>query len=675
MPEAKSIVFQHCPDLYRYQRRKTRVVMVGDVAVGGENPIRLQSMTTTPTMDTEATVAQTIRMVEAGCEIVRITAPTAEDARNLKNIKAGLLAKGVTVPLVADIHFRPDAALEAAEHVEKVRINPGNYSDAKIFKTKEYTDEEYALELTRIEEKFTPLVLKMKRLGRALRIGTNHGSLSDRIMNRFGDTPEGMVESALEFVRICQKHDFHDIILSMKSSNPKVMIATYRLLAARMQELGMDYPFHLGVTEAGGGEDGRIKSAIGIGSLLEDGIGDTIRVSLTEDPEYEVPVARSLALRYPPELQEEPGVSTDAPYTESLFAYKRRESSNVTIGPIKLGGSNPPRFISSFAEEFRTPESLEKFLDACQKQPPHQMPEILEWPVLHAQDIVDLSTLKKNLKNISNRIGILASFPLHRQELWPAAQDAELIAPEGSADAQTWASFLAQAPQKPLLLRRRSLKELLEAVRICEEAGRTDLILSLEGASTSRLVKSVRALASALRGQNKSYPIHLRAPGQKNSEDQRIASSILLGSLLCDGIGDSVQAGNGVDPLRDLELMVNILQGTGTRISKTEFVSCPSCGRTLFDLQSTTERIQSKTGHLKGVKIAIMGCIVNGPGEMADADFGYVGGAPNRINLYVGKNCVEKNVPTEIADERLIHLIKTHDKWVDPPQMGGSQPL
>jgi (E)-4-hydroxy-3-methylbut-2-enyl-diphosphate synthase len=521
-------------------RRPTREVMVGRVGVGGSNPIRVQSMTTTLTKDVDATVAQTIRLVEAGCEIVRITTPTVQDARALGETRAKLRAMGIDVPLVADIHFSPAAAMEAAEHADKVRVNPGNFADSRQFKTRDYTDEEYAAELLRIEERFTPLVLKCKERGVAMRIGTNHGSLSDRIMNRFGDTPEGMCESALEFVRICRKNGYHAVILSMKASNPKVMIAAYRLLAQRMDEEGMDYPFHLGVTEAGNGEDARIKSAIGIGSLLCDGIGDTIRVSLAEEPENEVPVAFEIARK------------CAASGLPAVPDFGQRQAAS---GQVRVHGSYVRR------------------------------------PADQVGGIGGHSTIA-------------------------------VVGPGPRAD-------LAAVP-----------------------AG----ALTAGGATAAQLIRAARELAS----QPGDAPIHLRI-----ETADLVEASVGLGSLLCDGIGDSVEIAAGV-PEQAEELAFNILQASGARLSRTDYVACPGCGRTLFDLESTTNRIKGKTAHLPGVRIAVMGCIVNGPGEMADADFGYVGSAPGKVNLYVGKEQVARGIATDEADERLIDLIKSHGRWVEP---------
>ncbi|HVA25773.1 MAG TPA: (E)-4-hydroxy-3-methylbut-2-enyl-diphosphate synthase [Chloroflexota bacterium] len=523
-------------------RRPTREVMVGNVGVGGSNPIRVQSMTTTLTKDVDGTVAQCIRLVEAGCEIVRITTPTVQDAKALGEIKAKLRARGIQVPLVADIHFSPAAALEAAEHADKVRINPGNFADSRQFRVREYSDEEYAAELVRIEGRFTPLVLKCKERGVAMRIGTNHGSLSDRIMNRFGDTPEGMCESALEFVRICRKHDYHELIPSMKASNPKVMIAAYRLLAQRMDEEGMDYPFHLGVTEAGNGEDARIKSAIGIGALLADGIGDTIRVSLAEEPENEVPVAFEIARRAQP---------------VSLPAVPDFSDQRSAAGQVRVHGSYARR------------------------------------PTDQIGGIGGHSTIS-------------------------------VIGPGPRAD-------FGDAPAGALIAR---------------------------GATAAEVIRAGRELAA----QPGDAPIHLRMESAN-----LIEASIGIGSLLCDGIGDSVEIAAGVPEQAD-ELAFNILQASGARLSRTDYVACPGCGRTLFDLESTTNRIKGKTAHLPGVRIAVMGCVVNGPGEMADADFGYVGSAPGKVTLYVGKEQVARGIATKEADERLIDLIKSHGRWVEPAE-------
>ncbi len=692
--------------------------MVGDVGVGGDNPIRLQSMTTTPTTDVDATVAQSIRMIEEGCEIVRITAPKMADARALGEIRKKLDAKGFSkIPIVADIHFNPECAMEAATHVEKVRVNPGNYADFKAFKTLEYSDAEYAAELSRLEERFTPLVLKCKTLRRSMRIGCNHGSLSDRIMNRYGDTPLGMVEAALEFVRIGQKNNYFDIILSMKASNPKVMIEAYRLLVARMDEEGMDYPLHLGVTEAGYGEDGRIKSAIGIGSLLNDGLGDTIRVSLTEDPEFEIPIARLIVRATSDERQatsdESAPVAGRLSHVEDIYSYARRPTRELQVGPFKLGADNPVRVINDFSAwlgQAKTGEDAARMilelLEAELKSGKDTVPEILEWTITSRRDLQYLQKCRQALGAVTSRLAFLGRFGdlALAQEGLASVHLAQFAAARTLPDTERQDQFrqfikAAKAANVPVLLesgpchkgRLLPAQNLIRGIGICEAEGHRDLLISLNLPSVQEVVANVRLATALLRARSSSfpaasggesingsptipsgmtafpsYPIHLRYPGKEFFEDERIEASVAFGSLLCDGIGDSVQTGQGVAPKKDLELLYNILQGAGVRITKTEFVSCPSCGRTLFDLQTTTERIKEKTGHLKGVKIAIMGCIVNGPGEMADADFGYVGGAPGKINLYVGKDCVEKGIPFEKSDERLIHLIQAHGKWVDP---------
>ncbi len=686
----------YTPDLFLYNRRKTRVVPVGDVLVGGNNPIRLQSMTTTPTTDVEGTVAQSIRMIEAGCEIVRITAPKMADARALGDIRKSLNAKGYAkIPLVADIHFNPECAMEAANHVEKVRVNPGNYADFKAFKTLEYSDAAYADELVRIEERFTPLVLKCKQLGRSMRLGCNHGSLSDRIMNRYGDTPLGMVEAALEFVRICQKNSYYDIILSMKSSNPKVMIEAYRLLVARMDEEEMDYPLHLGVTEAGYGEDGRIKSAIGIGSLLHDGLGDTIRVSLTEDPEFEIPVAQQIVTAYTPSKE---AISQEAEpsrarlsHVPDVYSYLRRPTRELAIGPFKIGADHPVRVFNDFSPWLKQAASGEdaakmilELLEAELKTGRDNVPEIIEWNITTASDLEKFLHCRKALGKETSRIAFFGRFAdLELAKIGVASVHiASFSAPRTMSDGERMEQFheflrAAARARVPVMLESGACqrgylepaRNLLRGIENAEREGVKELMISFQLPTVHQMIANVRLITALLRERTQdtpSHPIHLRYPGREFFEDQRIEASIAFGALLADGIGDSVQTGQGVAPGKELELLYNILQGAGVRITKTEFVSCPSCGRTLFDLQSTTERIKQQTGHLKGVKIAIMGCIVNGPGEMADADFGYVGGAPDKINLYVGKECVEKGIPTAEADGRLIQLIKSHGKWVEP---------
>jgi (E)-4-hydroxy-3-methylbut-2-enyl-diphosphate synthase len=579
-------------DLFSYRRRLSRVVSVGGLGFGGANPIRVQSMITSDTMDTEACVRETLGLVAAGCELVRITAPTVKDAANLKNIREELNRRGCLVPLVADIHFKPEAAMEAAKWVEKVRINPGNFADSKKFNIRDYSDAEYAAELERIRERFTPLVQLCKERGVALRIGTNHGSLSDRIMNRFGDSPLGMVESALEFARIARDLDFHQMIFSMKASNPKVMIAAYRLLVARLNSEGRDwnYPIHLGVTEAGDGEDGRIKSAIGIGSLLSDGIGDTIRVSLTEDSVHEIPVARALIAPIATRVGEDAD-PPDAP-AWPLFEYKRRASEPMELsgiaGTVTLGGVDPVRVVVPL-----------RVADAVA----HKLQALGEYrPELVLDDLPLLEIDPRSRKEIA----AINAIPEPR-----------LVTVCDGLPLEPVAAFRLLAarvdPRHPILLK--------DTLR---EHGGSDFLANL------------------------------------------LSSSSALGSLLCDGIGDAILIRNEEAPGQSLRLAYNILQAAGVRIFKTDYVACPSCGRTLFNLQETTARIKASTSHLKGVRIAVMGCIVNGPGEMADADFGYVGGAPGKVNLYVGKTAVKFNIPESEAVERLVDLIKEHNKWVDP---------
>jgi (E)-4-hydroxy-3-methylbut-2-enyl-diphosphate synthase len=556
------------------------------------------------------------------------------------------------VPLVADIHFSPAAALEAAEHVEKVRVNPGNYADSKAFAVREYSDAEYAAELERIRQRFAPLVLKCKQRGVAMRIGTNHGSLSDRIMNRFGDTPRGMVESALEFVRICRDLDYHDVIFSMKASNPKVMIQAYRLLVARLDALGWDYPLHLGVTEAGGGEDGRIKSAIGIGALLDDGLGDTVRVSLTEDPEAEVPVAFRLVAPYNAaggaRLADRLPPRPNLPDARDPYAYARRQATELPS--IELGGAHPTRVVLDADARAVTSEGEEV--------PP---PDFVRRAAGSSKDELPI------LGQPATSLILEASTPAEAGQTPP---NTALLTPAAGADDTAIAAAAAERGL-PLLLEEAgndfaaTVEALLARSARCATSGAT-LVLALRLPDTSQTIRGYRLLASRLAKRGQRYPLHLVAPPADDPDEARLRTSIVLGSLLCDGIGDSVEVPGDLAPEARLELAFNVLQGSGARITRTEYVACPSCGRTLFDLQETTARIRARTGHLKGVKIAIMGCVVNGPGEMADADFGYVGGAPDRVNLYVGKEVVERGVPQAEADERLVDLIRRRGRWTEP---------
>ncbi len=591
-----------CDSPFFYKRRLSREVKVGKVGIGGSNPVRVQSMITCDTMDTAASITQSLELAEVGCEIVRITAPTVKDARNLELIVQGLRERGCDVPIVADIHFKPDAAMEAAKWVDKVRINPGNYADSKKFATREYSDEQYEAELARIRERFSPLVELCKVRGIALRIGTNHGSLSDRIMNRYGDTPLGMVESALEFARVARESNYHALIFSMKSSNPKVMINAYRLLAARLAEEGADwnYPIHLGVTEAGDGEDARIKSAIGIGSLLADGIGDTVRVSLTEDSVHEIPVARALV-----ERTSRPAAGRDraapGPYSISFdpFSYGRRVTERLLL-PAVADPATPQLGVGG-------------------------------------EELIRVVVRRTSYEKIAHKIANMGDY---KPEIVYEESGVEEVDPRDDA-----AMARLHAMPEPRLV---TIKEGVDLPTVA----------------------AFRLLAARLPAR---HPILLKdtfsgAPRKPDADflSTLLKASIHIGSLLCDGIGDAILVQGEEAPGQALRLSYNILQAARSRIFKTDYVACPSCGRTLFNLQTTTARIKAATLHLKGVKIAIMGCIVNGPGEMADADFGYVGGAPGKVNLYVGKTPVKFNIPEADAVERLQDLIREHGKWMEP---------
>jgi (E)-4-hydroxy-3-methylbut-2-enyl-diphosphate synthase len=665
----------YCPSRHRTVRRLTRVVNVGGVAVGGLNPLRLQSMTTSDTEDVAATVAQAIRLAEAGCEIIRITAPNKAAAAALKEIRQQFRAAGFNQPLVADIHFLPAAAMEAVEHVEKVRVNPGNYADKKKFAVLEYTDAAYAEELERLHAAFSPLVLRAKELGRSLRIGTNHGSLSDRIMNRYGDSPHGMVESALEFIRIAESHGFRDMILSMKSSNPKVMVAAYRLAAARMTELGMDYPLHLGVTEAGEGEDARIKSAIGIGSLLADGLGDTIRVSLTEDPWHEIPVCRAIVRRAEAFAALGAGSSVKLPADPTdPFSFTRRATETIELSPKCLAGSGevPRVVVRSIAGLADWQAAAKELLDAHAAQREVRAEGLL----VRLDDVAQAASLRSLRKALGPSVPALfvetsvapADFPFDGSgsrlvvvKAFAAGDAAELKA-WGEAivkhdallavdlDGATLAALtkeLAAIPSGRLILTSSQPQDGLHATGTYRELVRCADIAQLQAPLWIRAT-----VANAV----------LIDPG---FQSRLIEASIHAGGLLVDGYGDFLSCETTTTTAKSLTLAFDILQGARMRQTKTEYVACPSCGRTLFDIQSTTLKIKERTGHLKSVTIAVMGCIVNGPGEMADADFGYVGGAPGKINLYVGKTPVKFNIPQEEAVERLVDLIKEKGRWVE----------
>ena len=657
----------YCSSLTAYQRLKTLEVKIGDLLLGNGHPIRVQTMTTTDTMDTIATVEQSIRCIEAGAELVRITAPSKKEAENLKVIRDELRRRGYHTPLVADIHFTPNAAEIAARIVEKVRVNPGNYVDKKKFEFIEYTDADYLEEIDRIRERFTPLVRICREYGTAMRIGTNHGSLSDRIMSRYGDTPMGMVESAMEFLRIARDESYHNIILSMKSSNPQVMVQAYRLLIQAMdQEFGVCYPLHLGVTEAGDGEDGRIKSAIGIGTLLEDGIGDTIRVSLTEDPEFEIPVCRDIVRRY-----NEMGTPVTLPVVDKLpwspFEYRRRESFAVE----NIGNGQVPVVIADLhrIDELK-PENLQSIgyqYDA----------ETDKWAIGDAAaDFVYTGTRPVNfalpgtLRNVVDaaywNADDASQCPIFSLESYQAASNHS-----GRMNFVMMDAYSGGTAPDPDILQRLAADP---TVVLC---------LSSDHANA---MQSVRRVFVDLETYGVRNPVILVTDSPKNTPDEHLIHfATETGALLLEGLGDGISLGfRGTQslenprvhgrtylPVKDIYQFANntafsILQATRTRISKTEYISCPSCGRTLFDLQETTAKIRSVTHHLKGVKIAIMGCIVNGPGEMADADFGYVGSGPGKITLYKGKEIVKRNVDSEVAVEELIGLLREHDAWVEP---------
>jgi (E)-4-hydroxy-3-methylbut-2-enyl-diphosphate synthase len=642
---------QYCNSLIQYSRRKTVEVNIGSVPMGGENPIRIQSMTTVDTMDTAGSVAQVIRMVNAGCEYVRITAPSMKEAQNLQAIKEQLRAQGYDVPLVADIHFTPNAAELAARIVEKVRINPGNYADKKRFEEIEYTDSAYEAELARIRQKFAPLVKICKEYGTAMRIGTNHGSLSDRIMSRYGDTPLGMVESALEFLRICEDLQYYNIVLSMKSSNPQVMVQAYRLLVQKLDEENFKpYPLHLGVTEAGDGEDGRIKSSVGIGTLLEDGLGDTIRVSLTEEPEAEVPVAQMLADRYAHRSHHAEIKAIDH-YPINPFVYTRR----ITHEVLNIGGHQVPRVIADFStKEKITPASL--FAIGY-----NYAVNLDKWNISDmACDYVFTGNAVIDFE-IPGTLGLIYNYETwlqnnERSRVYPFMKVQQYLQPGKRSQVLNFVYCMVDDLNKALIEKLKTDKTSVLIIGTYNDHGMAEQ----------------RRMFVDLINQHCNVPVVISRAYQDLSPDRfQLFSATDVGGLLVDGLGDGVflAATNcGGDRLVN-STAFNILQATRTRISKTEYISCPSCGRTLFDLQETTAKIRSRTFHLKGVKIGIMGCIVNGPGEMADADYGYVGSGPGRITLYRGKEVVKRNVPTAKAVDELIGLIQEDGVWTEPPAL------
>ena len=632
----------YCNNLFKRSRFKTREVRIGNLKMGGDQPIRVQSMTTTDTMDTEGSVEQSIRMIDAGCELVRLTAPSKKEAENLGVIREALSKKGYETPLVADIHFTPNAAEIAAKKVEKVRVNPGNYADKKKFEELEYTDESYQAELDRIEEKFTPLVLLCKEHGTAMRIGTNHGSLSDRILSHYGDTPEGMVASAMEFLKICAKNDFHELVISMKASNTLVMVQAYRLLVAEMLKNNMNYPLHLGVTEAGDGEDGRIKSAVGIGALLADGLGDTVRVSLTEIPEAEIPVAQKLIQQFDYE-------STDdvVPFEGNLpynpFAYKRRDANAV----LNIGDKSAPVVFADLSEQrdikpanfFGFGYNYSKSLDKWSTQ------DLAADYVFVGDHTIDFE--------IPGLLGLVVN-----ANVWKTSYK----------DKKHCYPLFDHIPkEKEMHSKLNFLRWEAENLNLehLKDLDKTVLVLST---NEKDFVQKVRRFYVELLNKNISIPVVLQnTTTTEDSEQFQLNQSANLGALFIDGFGDGVWIKN---TSRIPMTLINstsfgILQATRTRISKTEYISCPSCGRTLFDLQETTAKIRKSTAHLKGLKIGIMGCIVNGPGEMADADYGYVGTRPGKIHLYKEKTVIKKNVPEDQAVEELIELINSYGDWVE----------
>jgi (E)-4-hydroxy-3-methylbut-2-enyl-diphosphate synthase len=651
-------VLGYCDSLVNYKRRKTLTVKLGDMMLGSEHPILPQSMTTTDTMDTMGSVDQIIRMVNAGCQLVRLTAPSINEAQNLAEIKKELQKRGIKVPLVADIHFTPNAAELAAKIVEKVRVNPGNYADKKKFNLIEYTDADYQEELDRIREKFTPLVKICKEYGTAMRIGTNHGSLSDRIMSRYGDTPLGMVESAMEFLRICEDENYHNIVLSMKSSNPQVMVQAYRLLVKTMKngltkrimpngdDLTGAYPLHLGVTEAGDGDDGRIKSALGIGTLLEDGIGDTVRVSLTEDPEFEVPVAKKLIARY--EKQTENISKKDETYHSFFnpFYYTKRESIEV----YNLGKSQVPRVIANYATfEKVNPEDLKAIghlYDA----------NLDKW---HMSDMgADYIYLGKTKVDFMLPMGLKAIYDI---DTWNVVSDKSNAYPMFNAS-----EFLTNfsSSSKTLNFVKANTNEIND-IFLNKLKEHKNLVLILCN-DENKPMREFRSAFLKLQSQQINNPVIINPIYHEDEEHFMLFASTDIGALLIDGFGDGLLVeASQVSMNRVNEICFGILQAARTRISKTEYISCPSCGRTLFDLQETTAMIRKRTDHLKGIKIAIMGCIVNGPGEMADADYGYVGSGIGKITLYKGKEVVKRNIPSENAVNELIDLIRNNGDWVE----------
>ena len=639
-------MYKYCSSLVKYKRFNTRTVDIGDIPIGSKFPIRIQSMTTTNTLDIKETINQSIRIFKAGSDYVRITAPSIKEARALKDIKKGLNDKGYKKPLIADIHFTPNAAIEAAKIVEKVRINPGNYADRKNFKIFEYTDSEYNDELLRIHERFSPLVKICKENGTAMRIGTNHGSLSDRIMNRYGDTPLGMVESAMEFIRICEDLNYHSIVLSMKSSNTIVMVEAYRLLVNQMIKEKMNYPLHLGVTEAGEGEDGRIKSALGIGTLLEDGLGDTIRVSLTEEPEFELPVASTLVERYV-KSRDSKELKKNKVNPINPFEYNRRNTNMI----LNIGGDNVPCVINDLnLLESITPDVLTKLGYTYYKKDD-------KWGISDlACDYIDIG--KKEIDfDLPGTLGVIQSFSIwktsKKNQHYPFLNVKQYLTED---KIHSKLNFLYI-----------TFPELSHKI-INKIKDDPTIVLFIDTFNDHGLAEQ-RSLFIKLMNTQCNVPVIIgRAYGNLSLEDLQLYSSTDIGGLLIDGLGDGLYlAAENCGSLENINRTAfGILQASRTRITKTEYISCPSCGRTQFDLQETTAKVRERTAHLKGLKIAIMGCIVNGPGEMADADYGYVGMGLEKVSLYKGYNVIKKNISSEQSIDALIKLIKDNGDWVEP---------
>jgi len=641
-----SLKYKYCNSLTSYKRWKSREVKIGDIALGGDNPIRVQSMTTTDTMDTKGTVDQSIRMIEAGCEYVRITAPSKKQAENLQNIKNELIKRGYNTPLIADIHFTPNAAEIAARIVEKVRINPGNFADRKKFNYIEYTDDQYDAEISRIRKRFLPLIKVCKEYGTAMRIGTNHGSLSDRILSRYGDTPYGMVESALEFLRICKDENYNQIVLSMKSSNPIVMVQAYRLLINRMETEGMNYPLHLGVTEAGEGEDGRIKSSLGIGTLLEDGVGDTIRVSLTEEPEHEIPIAKFLVNRYTDRSKHSNILDING-FTINPFEYEPRKSNTV----LNIGGENVPRVAANLSNiDIITRETLNEIGYTYFKDDD-------KWGISDfACDFIFIGDKNINFQ-IPGTLGVVQNY-----STWIKGKK-ESHYPE--INIEQYLEGVKLHPQLNILYMTISKINKYVIEKLKKDSS---IVLLIDTYNSHGMSEQRRLFIELLESNCKTPVIISRKYENISNEEFQLYSATDIGGLFVDGLGDGIyltkKDSNSLKQRNKLSF--GILQASRTRISKTEYISCPSCGRTLFDLQETTALIRSKTQHLKGLKIGIMGCIVNGPGEMADADYGYVGTGIGKISLYKKHDIIRKDVPMDIADQALIDLIKENGDWVDP---------